>query len=501
MGRIATEFPTGVHVERERIVIRFQWNGKRFKQWLTDKVTQRNIEKAGNLRREIVARIRFGNFTFEDFRNYFPDRFPQQTANEPELFGRYAQIWLDSVEVSANTRNEYKKALNRYWMPRYAARTLTSISYSELRSDVNGIDWASNKTRNNALVPLRGIFNMAFDDEIIERDPTVKLRNLKHQKPPIDPFTRAEAECLLKALYARYSASEAIYAAYFEFAFFTGMRPSEMLALRWSDIDLRENYVRVSKAQSKGRLNDRTKNSTVRDVRLNERALHALEVARSITYRPGNAHVFESPRFGVAFKTEKAMRVVITDMLKQLSIRHRPAYNTRHTYATMLLMAGVNLHFVANQLGHSPIMTATVYAKWINGEADHKELAKLDTRVEKAVSTENSQEKKNVSVESAAQPQSDAEMVPELVPNERRKSQVIDFKTRRLVGTAGFEPATTCPPGMCATRLRYAPISVAWIYCAVLEEVVFALGKRPVQEGRNVNSTLHDSEAVSRLTS
>jgi hypothetical protein len=112
----------------------------------------------------------------------------------------------------------------------------------------------------------------------------------------------------------------------------------------------------------------------------------------------------------------------------------------------MLLMAGVNLHFVANQLGHSPIMTATVYAKWINGEADHKELAKLDTRAEKVVSTEETQEEKIVSAESAVQQQSDAEMVPELVPKKRRKSQVIDFKTRKLVGTAGFEAAKSCEP-------------------------------------------------------
>jgi hypothetical protein len=45
----------------------------------------------------------------------------------------------------------------------------------------------------------------------------------------------------------------------------------------------------------------------------------------------------------------------------------------------MLLLAGINLHFVANQLGRSPIMTATVHAKWISGEADR---AELDTRAD-----------------------------------------------------------------------------------------------------------------------
>lgn len=101
-----------------------------------------------------------------------------------------------------------------------------------------------------------------------------------------------------------------------------------------------------------------------------------------------------------------------------------------HTYATMLLMSGVNLHFVANQLGHSPIMTSTVYAKWISGEADRAELAKLDTSTEIFLQKEKA-------VESVA----DAELAPELAPAKTRGAKIIDFSTRKLVGTAGFEGA------------------------------------------------------------
>lgn len=121
MGKHSTEFPQGVYVHNDRIVMRFQWNGKRVKQSLPDKVTQRNIERAGQIRREIVSRIRFGNFTQGDFFVYFPHRLPKVIMTDPRFFGSYAQTWLDSVEVSKNTRNEYKKTLNRYWMPRYAA--------------------------------------------------------------------------------------------------------------------------------------------------------------------------------------------------------------------------------------------------------------------------------------------------------------------------------------------------------------------------------------------
>lgn len=135
---------------------------------------------------------------------------------------------------------------------------------------------------------------------------------------------------------------------------------------------------RVDKAQSKGILNDQTKVAKVRDVLLNDRALSALRRAKALTFLAGGC-VFVSQRTGDEFKTEKSQRYVFTRALKKLGIRHRPAYNTRHTYATMLLMAGVNINFVANQLGHSPIMTATTYSKWISGAADRAEMAKLDT--------------------------------------------------------------------------------------------------------------------------
>jgi integrase len=79
------------------------------------------------------------------------------------------------------------------------------------------------------------------------------------------------------------------------------------------------------------------------------------------------------------YKTEKSQRCVFRRALKKLGIRHRKARTARHTYATMQLMSGVNINFVASQLGHSPIMAATVYPTWISGEADKAEMAKLNT--------------------------------------------------------------------------------------------------------------------------
>jgi integrase len=45
------------------------------------------------------------------------------------------------------------------------------------------------------------------------------------------------------------------------------------------------------------------------------------------------------------------------------------------------LMAGVNPAFMAGQLGHSPEMFFRVYAKWIRGQHDERELAKIELAI------------------------------------------------------------------------------------------------------------------------
>jgi integrase len=50
----------------------------------------------------------------------------------------------------------------------------------------------------------------------------------------------------------------------------------------------------------------------------------------------------------------------------------------RHTYATIMLMAGMNHSFCAKQLGHSVEMFQRTYSKWIDGLQDDAEMARLE---------------------------------------------------------------------------------------------------------------------------
>lgn len=59
-------------------------------------------------------------------------------------------------------------------------------------------------------------------------------------------------------------------------------------------------------------------------------------------------------------------------------MRYRPPYNTRDTYGTMMLMAGMTPAFCATQLGHSVEMFLRTYAKWVDGGQNALEMGRLE---------------------------------------------------------------------------------------------------------------------------
>lgn len=352
-----------VEVRGRTIRIDFTWNGQRYRERYPGAPTVERIRQAERIQDRIRSAIQDGTFSSADYRRYFPHKATS------DAFGPYAQRWLESTTVSEATRQEYRKALNRYWLPELGDTPLSSLIPSHIKQVIAAAPFPSPKTKNNALTPLRKILELAYFDEATTKPLAPFVRGEKHQKQPPDPFTPEERDFII----AHFSGQHL--GPYFRFMFWSGLRPSEALALQWGDVDFNSKYVRVEKAQSKGRALTRTKTGKIRDVRLNAESIAALQAQKAASYLAGGS-IFVTEK-GEAYGTEKAQRMAFTRALKKLGIRHRPQYNTRHTYATVCLMAGLNTTFVAGQLGHSVQMLLTVYSRWISGDQDDLEMAKL----------------------------------------------------------------------------------------------------------------------------
>jgi integrase len=228
---------------------------------------------------------------------------------------------------------------------------------------------------NNYVSVLRDGLALAVKDKLLTANPVDDVPRAKHQKPLPDPFSREESECIISEA-AR--ADEGQIHNMVETWFWTGLRTSEILGLEWANVDFPSGTALIASALVHGEQKDRTKTSVARVVHLNSRAQAALQRQREFT-QVGGARVFQDPRYSADWKSEEAFqRVYWKRMLKRLGIRYRRPYNMRHSYATAMLMAGMTPAFCARQLGHSVEVFLQTYAKWLDGNQNDIEMARLE---------------------------------------------------------------------------------------------------------------------------
>ncbi|MEE3504889.1 tyrosine-type recombinase/integrase [Pseudomonas sp. 10C3] len=376
MGRKSMGLPDGVEARGKAVRIRFTWNGQRRSEPTPHKPTAKGLASAGSLCARVKEMIKLGVMTDDMYAQMFPNSNYNLDRKTP-TFGEFSQTWLNSRDIVKETRDNYLTILNGVWMPTLSSRRIDDITSADIRKIVASIEWDSPGIRRNAMDKLSSVLATAVMDGHMPRNPCKSMPRAKLPKRQVDPFERDEAERIITSMYEALIGRTRIYAAYFEFCFFTGMRPGEVRALKWSEVSEEKKRVHVCRQIVKGQLVERIKTKTVRDVLLNDRALHAIEVARSMA-GDGAEFVFTTAKGpGSWIASDSTTKKYFMAALSRLSIRRRRQYDCRHTYATMCLMANMNTAFIANQLGHSVQMLLSTYAKWINSTSDWAELSKL----------------------------------------------------------------------------------------------------------------------------
>lgn len=330
--------------------------------------TPANIKYANRLAADVRRAVALGTFRYVDF---FPNS-PKAMKVEPNDFGTIADLWLDSVgQLEHATKDQYGTAI-RFWKSLFGKDTpMPKLTHQIVKAKIGKHRWPSAKTHNNYLIALRGVFALEYTGLRAFENPLVGVKNLKVVKKLPDPLNANERDLILDDLRKHYDLRVW---AYFCFAFYTGMRPEEMIALRWSDIDFHAKIVRIQRVRTfKGSERDGSKTHAERDVDLVANALAALKVMKSYTFMKRDANnnevdIFENPVTVRAWHDERSQRDHYWQpTLKRLGIRKRRSYVTRHTYCTVALMHGVNPAYIASQAGHSVKMLLDRYARWLPG--------------------------------------------------------------------------------------------------------------------------------------
>lgn len=211
----------------------------------------------------------------------------------------------------------------------------------------------------------------------VDANLTLEIESRKGQRPAPDPLEVSEVMLVLAYLRDHCHPN---WWNYFTVAFFGGLRPSEEIALKWSRTDFRREQMRIDSARVR-RIDKGTKTLVVRDVDLQSPALEALERQKSVEGRRSD-FVFFNPANGERLTDTSAPLEIWRSTLEALEIRERDARQTRHTYATMGLHAGMNPGYLSRQMGHTNAkMFFEVYSKWIDGAANQLEKDKMRSLV------------------------------------------------------------------------------------------------------------------------
>ena len=270
---------------------------------------------------------------------------------KPTTFRQYAQTWFAEGEkrrrwkptTVAQYRSVHARLVETFGpMPLAAIRPRHVAEYVAGQSADLG---ASTVSRDLAL--LHAIFKTAFREELVDRNPAEAA-----ERPKLPPFRPQILEPVEVAAVARAFGDDQARAVFLTLVL-TGLRRSELQALRWRDVDLIESVLRVRDSKSE---------DGIRSIALSPALAEELwQHRRRSLFRADDERVFTSPTGGV-YRAE-TFKDSLTDALASAGVskRPRPFHDLRHTAITNDAAAGSSPIAVMTKAGHANMSTTKRY--------------------------------------------------------------------------------------------------------------------------------------------
>lgn len=297
----------------------------------------------------------------------------------------WATEWLETyakIKVKPRTYDRYI-SLIKHFKPIYDIK-LINLRPVDLQKIYNGmLDKYSSQTIIHASNCISGCLKQAVENGLIRDNVASKTKKPKLQKKDIEIFTPKEIVMLLEEC-EKYRNSLVVPLTYF-----TGLRLSEVLALRCEDVDLKNNTLTVSQTVHSSASNgiyysDTKSTSSNRTIKLNNSVVKMV-LEHKLKYGINT---------GLLFLNRKKTGETPSNYLRYTFSRIQKAINVtkgfhvlRHTHATELLAEGMPVYDVSRRLGHSKTsITLDVYIHHLPNSDEKMENA-LDLLMQKKEAT------------------------------------------------------------------------------------------------------------------
>ncbi|MDP2965806.1 MAG: site-specific integrase [Pelolinea sp.] len=279
----------------------------------------------------------------------------------------YLQGWFQvkKTSVKPKTAYDYERMLNKYINPQLGNIKLIDLTtYQVTRFYTKLIEMEKGSpTVHFAHSVLRSALQDAVRSGIIGRNPSVGALLPRRNQKEMQVLTESQVtQFLITAECSRYK-------ALYHLAITTGMRYSELVGLRWSDIDWEKSTIKVQRqlqyAPHKGfQFSEPKTRSGIRTIMLGETTLkilrehhkkyaHLDKTGENLVFINGIGTIIYFKRFHKDFKR----------VLRNAGLPDMRFHDLRHTAATLMISNGIPVLIVSKILGHStPSVTMNIYA-------------------------------------------------------------------------------------------------------------------------------------------
>jgi integrase len=267
--------------------------------------------------------------------------------------------------ISYSTKKAYAGYLEKWIDPRWGEYRLLDVRAVEVESWLKSLNRAPG-TRTKIRNVMSLLFNHGRRHEICDHNPIQWVRQSAKRRTAPDILTSSEVQSLLANLRGRERTLVLL-------AVTTGLRRSELFALKWKDVDFHAKQIHVTRSIVQNVVGLCKTESSQKPVPAHNDLVEALREWHGQTpYQSSESWVFASPvnQGRWPYLAQQVMRHHILPVARKLGITKRIGWHTfRHTYSTLLRSTGAELKIMQELLRHSTIrVTLDTYTQAVTAE-------------------------------------------------------------------------------------------------------------------------------------
>ncbi|MBZ4376074.1 tyrosine-type recombinase/integrase [Corallococcus sp. AS-1-6] len=274
-----------------------------------------------------------------------------------EFFPRFIEGYAKANRQKPSGVDSKESHFRNHLLPRFGTKRLDALADEDVQKLKAALQDRSVKTVNNCLSTLSTMLKVAVKWKVIERMP-VEVEHLKAADSTVDFYEVEDYERLVQAAEKLGPAQQLAVLLGGD----AGLRMGEMIALEWSDVDLKRGLLKVQRSDWKGHVN-LPKGGRPREVPLTRALASALVRARHlrgerVLYREDGTPVSQQTVRSWMSAAQKRAGLKVTGALHIL----------RHTFCSHLAMRGVPPLSIKELAGHRSLRTTMRYMHLGKGE-------------------------------------------------------------------------------------------------------------------------------------